>query len=439
MLNRCYYLVRTVNLYSGKRSTPSVPSPGSRPDPHQSAEGYQTSFSVVLVAVVLVAVVLATVTAGSAMAAPSVQSAPTCGTGSTGSASPATAGAASSGSNVSVTVWTAPRGTFGSVQNVSQVHGAMDDGWMTPASAGATENAARGDVVAFRVNVSGDARTVLADLAVTDGTSTEERFVDVIGDPELRDEGFDMTLRTEGMCRRYLDWERTADQGALNVVIDRSNASIYVAIDPNNAVYGDTSGWSDYTHVWVQAPGSAEPREAGVIDLEHRELSLAGGDRAELPSSTQARFEGTTTVAPGTRLEFHVTAIVENFTTRVETRVARDGTFATRVNLSAVPPGTTLNVYPVNAEMTVGWIDVVAPPPTSTPSSTPTLTPSQTPTPAPTLTPTPTPAQTPTPSPTPTPGSTWTTVPGVGPIGALVALLAAAVREFIGGVSDGIR
>lgn len=358
---------------------------------------------------------------------------------------PARPPATGNDSNVSVSVWTAPGATFGAVQNAGQLHAALDSGWVTPAGAGATEDVARRDVVALRVNVSGDARAVLDDVAAANATTPEGRFVDRLGDQEIRDEGFDLALRT-GMCGLRIDWARTADQGALNVVVDRANASLYVAIDQDDAVFANNDGWGGGARIWVQEPGATEPRAAGYVDHQPRDLTLGEDDRSELPASEGARLTGTTTVAPGTRLKFYVSAIVGNFTSRVEARVARDGSFAAALNLSSVSSGTVLDVYPADEEISLAKVTAGAPQtptPTASPTPTRTSTPASTSAPASSSTPTPSPPSIRSPTPIHTRTSaaipTSTTVPGVGTLAALVALLVAAVEATIRVVSNDVR
>ncbi len=327
--------------------------------------------------------------------------------------------------NVSVTVMTAPGSAFGTFENASDVPPAISAGLVTPAEEGSDGAIAHGDVSALRVDFSEDATAVLDELRNQDGSTPEERFVELVGSPELASAGFDLRVGT-GMCIDPVRWAASERAGALDVAVDRTNATLFVALDVENVVVGYADArYRGLTDLFVEVspPGSDDSFEFERVDVELREVTFddRGGGEFLLRTDGEARLAGETTVAPGTNLSFEVAEIGSGTViTTVTTRIDRDGRFETTVDLSGVDPGTGIAIRPLDPDLSKETTFVREP----TPSPTPTTTPS----------PTPTPRSTPTPSPTtgatPTATDPAPTAPGFGPLAGLLALVGALLTAI---------
>ena len=174
--------------------------------------------------------------ASSASSASCLNAGPTTGSGIATAATP--------NSSTTVSVWTAPRATFGDFQTPAAVQAAIEQGLLTPASAGWEDTSEHadfpelgdGDTFALFVNVSGDATQVFDHLAAADGNTSERRLVNLLGDPGIEAEGFDLLVGV-GMCENPVNWSASAEAGALNVVPDRDNGTLYIALDSKRAFY----------------------------------------------------------------------------------------------------------------------------------------------------------------------------------------------------------
>ncbi|PSP66783.1 hypothetical protein BRC79_07190 [Halobacteriales archaeon QH_8_67_27] len=215
--------------------------------------------------------------------------------------------------------------------------------------------AALGDTMVYRLNASG----IYGLLAAQGGGSAETNFLEIADDGDV----FNLSIRSTGECQASVDVSSSVDSGALDVVPDSTDETLYVTTDLRR-VASD----ADSADSFLGRGRAAYQFEAGshvtdsdvTTDLEYVVLDREyeyDGDRGVLTRSAASAqpVAGETNLAPGTNLTLNVTEISGDYGTRARATVADDGSFETEVDLSDAPDNErfTLSIAQISNSRTL--------------------------------------------------------------------------------------
>lgn len=269
------------------------------------------------------------------------------------------AGRAGSGDgdrNVSVTTWVAPASAHDELRNASAVADAVDAGRVTSLDP-EDPTVATTDLAVHRIELNGSATDLLDRLTAQDRGSPTANFRALV-----QGEGVAFRYSGPSACPPRLALNETVERGALWVVPDRANESLWVVADVDELVYyalrSDTEFAPDDRWDWGHHGVSlALRRSSGLVGAN---VTAESHYEAEDPRATfLARSEGLvrlsaggnrtvrgrTTVAPGTEIRVQLRP-VEAPTDRLNatTTVNRTGGFAAAFDLSGVDDGALYTV-----------------------------------------------------------------------------------------------
>lgn len=265
-------------------------------------------------------------------------------------------GSADGDRNVSVTTWVAPASAHDELRNASAVADAVDAGRVTPLDA-EDPTVATTDLAVHRIELNGSATDLLDRLAAQDRGSPTANFRALV-----QGEGVAFRYSGPSACPPRLALNETVERGALWVVPDRANESLWVVADVDELVYyalrSDTEFAPDDRWDWGHHGVSlALRRSSGLVGAN---VTAESHYEAEDPRATfLARTEGLvrlsaggnrtvrgrTTVAPGTEIRVQLRP-VEAPTGRLNatTTVNRTGNFTAAFDLSGVGDGALYTV-----------------------------------------------------------------------------------------------
>lgn len=168
-----------------------------------------------------------------------------------GTAAGATTTGSDGGANVSVTTLIAPRGSYDRLVNASALARAADRGVLVPATMDpAVEEPYWDDrpevvtddaTVVTRIDLSGNATRLLDRMAARGRSSPEANFVGAV-----QQEGIEFVYTGHGNCPPDLDLVASAESGALRVVTDRANGTLFLVLDADRAVFVHGGGSSSH-------------------------------------------------------------------------------------------------------------------------------------------------------------------------------------------------
>lgn len=202
-----------------------------------------------------------------------------------------------------------------------------------------TDRVANGDTLVANVTANG----VFGMLDAQSGESTTARFRSLV-----TGENASLEIRPDTVDAD-LDLDRSFENEAFDIYTDPDAERLSIVMDTGALRYdGDASGIEDgerYTLVfWIEEESDLVVDETTIgagFEVRERTATFETGANGtvRLPSVSDARLSGTTTLAPGTELEVEARA-AGSFLRWNETRVGENGTFTARLDLSDVEPGT---------------------------------------------------------------------------------------------------
>ncbi|MFD1589123.1 BGTF surface domain-containing protein [Halorientalis brevis] len=215
-----------------------------------------------------------------------------------------------------------------------------------------TDSVAMGDVLVATVHTQG----VFGILDAQPGEDDTERFRSLVQSPNT---SFSLELDKENWAREPPEVAigRSFENDAFHVIPAPENDTVYVTMDPDALEFTDgraTVRADDRYEATFELDEdsqviSSDERVKATVQFTERSVTIEAGeeDQLRLPPTSNATVNGTTTVAPGTILNFRVREN-EMFSQSIETTVQANRTFALPLNLSEVLPGANVSVSAYN-------------------------------------------------------------------------------------------
>lgn len=240
-----------------------------------------------------------------------------------------------------LTLLRAPGDRFESFDTDEDLDPARRAGYLTdPPTTGDGPQAALGDTMVYRLNVTG----LYGLLAAQGGSSAEANFRALLADGEGRD-ALGLDIRASGSCDAAVDVPASVAAGNMRVVPDSTNESLYVTTDLRRVERskGDPGGFVGTGRATYTVFGGTHISDSNVTTgldyaVAERTYAYDGDDRiVRRDSASGQSVSGETSLAPGTRLQLNVTAVGSDYEERVPANVSAGGTFKTELDLSDAP------------------------------------------------------------------------------------------------------
>lgn len=251
-----------------------------------------------------------------------------------------------SNASISITTWVAPAGAADELRNASAVTAAIDAGTMRPASGEDGRAVTNGDLVVHRIRLNGSASRLLDRLAAENRGSSTENFRALV-----REEGVRFRYVGPTACPPRIVLNATIERGALRIVPDRRNETLYLLVDVDDVVFDRPTGDENAADAWDwgrHAVSLSLRTTGGLVtenvtaeadyDVRPREVTFEAPTPGLLRASggSNLTIRGHTNAVAGTQLRVTLRPVAAATDPLTATAIANgSGNFSVPVNLSA--------------------------------------------------------------------------------------------------------
>jgi len=218
-----------------------------------------------------------------------------------------------------------------------------------------TDTVALDDVVVANVHTQG----VFGILEAQPGEDDTERFRSLLQSPNASF-SLERLGETPNRDRPELDVDESFENDAFHLISDPANDTLLITMDSEALAFtsgrakvrADDRYEAEFELDEDSQVISSDEQVKSTVQFTDRAVSVGPGEEGQLdlPPTSNATVNGTTTLAPGTRLSFKV-QVNETFSQSRETVVQSNRTFVVPVNLSEAMPGANVSVSAYNYEV----------------------------------------------------------------------------------------